>query len=97
MSLVLVLRRAAEDDVREAHSWYESRRVGLGEDFLASVEQGLEQLRFAPTAYTQIHGDIRRVLLKRFPYAVFYVIEPRRIVVLAVLHASRDPARRPRR
>ena len=36
--------------------------------------------------------SIRRALAHRFPYAVYHVVEPRRIVVLGALHVARDPA-----
>ena len=42
------------------------------------------------------HGEVRRAMLSDFPYAVFYRIEARRVVVLAVLHTARDPKLWPR-
>jgi plasmid stabilization system protein ParE len=96
MTRAIVLRPEAVEDLRAARSWYGSRREGLGDELVASVEAVLEQARAAPEAFAMVHGEVRRVLVRRFPHAVFYVIEPRRLVVLAILHASRDPVSWPR-
>ena len=92
MTRPLVLRSVAASEFRETRRWYEERRSGLGEEFAACVEVALGQIRRRPEAYPRIHGNIRRLLTRRFPYAVFYMVEPERVVVLAVFHSSRDPA-----
>ncbi|MSP39496.1 MAG: type II toxin-antitoxin system RelE/ParE family toxin [Deltaproteobacteria bacterium] len=38
-----------------------------------------------------VHGEVRRAIVSRFPFAVFYLVEPSRVVILRVLHTSRDP------
>ena len=40
--------------------------------------------------FARVHGEVRRAVVSRFPYAVFYRVEPKRVVVLAVLHMARD-------
>jgi hypothetical protein len=49
------------------------------------------EIRERPLVYQIVEGDVRRPLTRRFPYGVFFPTEPRRIVVLAVLHTARDP------
>jgi len=39
---------------------------------------------------------VRRAIVSRFPFSIFYLIEPRRVVVLRVLHTARDPKLWPR-
>jgi plasmid stabilization system protein ParE len=75
----------------EAYRWYEEQRTGLGADFVSCVEEGLAKIRTAPEAYPIVHKKVRRLLIKRFPYGVFYVVEQTRLIVLAVLHERRDP------
>jgi len=41
--------------------------------------------------FARVHGEVRRAVVSRFPYAVFYRVEPKRVVVLAVLHMAGDP------
>ena len=87
----LVFRLAAEEELANARLWYEEQRSGLGDEFLACIEAGLERVVATPDAFPKVHSEIRRVLVRRFPYGIFYIVEAERIVVLAIFHASRDP------
>ena len=89
----LIVRRAAERDITSAFGWYQEQAVGLGHEFLRSLDACLASLRRRPRSYPFVHKEVRRALLRRFPYAVFYLAEPERIVVLAVFHVRRDPER----
>ncbi len=96
MALRLVFRRAAGRDLAAAYGWYQAQRTGLGEEFLAAVNASFDLIGQFPEMFVAVHGDVRRAIVSRFPYAVFYRVEPRQIVVLAVLHTARDPRRWPR-
>ena len=85
------LRPAAAADVEEAWRWYEARREGLGDEFLEVVQATLEAIRSHPESSPVIHRDIRRRLLKRFPYGLFYRLVQGQVVVVACFHAKRDP------
>jgi plasmid stabilization system protein ParE len=89
----LLVRPAAAADVEEAYLWYKRQRAGLGEEFLAAVETALVDIVAHPTTYPMIHRDARRVLLRRFPYAIFYRVYGEVVVVLACMHGRRDPSR----
>jgi toxin ParE1/3/4 len=91
MSRRLILRPEAEEDVRQGYLWYEERQAGLGQRFITALDAALAAIQERPEAYHQVEGEVRRALAKRFPYGIFYVVEPQRIVVLAVLHTARDP------
>jgi len=86
-----IVRPEAEQDISEAFDWYEEQRKGLGHEFLLRVEATLDSLVYEPYVYAPIYKDIRRKLLRRFPYGVFYVVGDDNIVVLAVIHAKRHP------
>ena len=88
----VVLRPAAAADVEEAYRWYEERRAGLGEEFLASFETTLNSCLANPNLYPVLHRDTRRALLKRFPYGLYYRVQGERLIVVACFHAKRDPA-----
>ena len=93
----LILRPAAAADVEEAFSWYELQRRGLGDEFLASVNEALHEVAAYPRRQAFVFRDTRRVLLKRFPYAVFYRVYPNAVVVVACMHAKCNPLRWRRR
>lgn len=96
MTPAVILRRRAEQDLEAARAWYEAQENGLGDAFLTEVRERLENIRDFPKAYPTIYRNIRRAVIQRFPYLVFYLETPAKVVVLAVLHASRDPAHWPR-
>ena len=97
MSLPVVLRRRFEQDLAGGYDWYESQRVGLGEELLAAIEGVVAGIERYGEIFAAVHGDVRRAFVPRFPFAIFYVVEPTRIVVLRMLHTSRDPTLWPRR
>jgi plasmid stabilization system protein ParE len=86
-----VLRPAAAADVEDAWRWYEARREGLGDEFLDAVQASLESICAHPEAAPLVHGDIRRLLLRRFPYGLFYRLIRGQVVVVACFHAKRSP------
>src|SRR4051794_24704828 len=91
MSRELILRPEAEADALESYRWYSEQRPGLGEEFLGEIDRALETIRANPEAPRKLYRAFRRVLTRRFPYAVFYGTQGDRIVVFAILHTARDP------
>lgn len=91
MSFEFLIRPEAEADAREAFHWYEEQLPGLGGSFLSELDREFASISVNPEAHARIHLGIRRALLRKFPYGIFYVVETGRIIVLAILHTSRDP------
>jgi plasmid stabilization system protein ParE len=91
VSVRVIFRPAAEQDVDIVFAWYERQRIGLGDQFLRSLSVTVEFIRANPMMYPVVSGSFRRAALKRFPYLLFYTVEPSRVVVIGCLHARRDP------
>jgi len=87
----MIIRPEAEADLATARDWYERQRARLGAELLLCVEEVLERIGRTPEMYRVVHHDIRRVLTRRFPYAVYYRIVGNDVVVLGILHMHRDP------
>ncbi len=87
----LSLRREAKTDLEDATFWYENNVAGLGDSFLDEVEAAFERMRAFPESYPIVHRDLRRCVLSRFPFCIFYSISDETIHIVAILHASRDP------
>jgi toxin ParE1/3/4 len=88
----LISEPRADLDVDAAFGWYENERSGLGLEFLDELRTVYDRMVDGPLKYQELRSGIRRALLRRFPYAVYFVIEGAVVVVLAVLQATRDPA-----
>ena len=91
MTLPLFLRPEAQDDVLAARDWYSQRREGLGEGFVVALDELLDQIAEAPQMHEVVVGEVRRGMIRRFPYVVYYRPLLDRIEILAVLHGSRNP------
>jgi toxin ParE1/3/4 len=87
----LELRPLAKDDLRQAFGWYEERRPGLGESFLASVESALLTIQQFPKIHPRVASTVRRASLSGFPFGIFYRADEDTIFVLAILHNARNP------
>ena len=87
------LHPEAEDEFRDATVWYEHQRKGLGSEFVLCIDEAIERIRHSPEMYLKVHKDIRRIVVRRFPFAVFYEITATEIRILAIFHSRRDPSR----
>lgn len=85
----LIVRPSAEADVRDAAFWYESKREGLGAEFALELDALYERIAENPRQFPEISEGVRRALLRRFPYAVYFVIGDDAPVIVAVLHQHR--------
>lgn len=86
-----VFRPQAQAELFEARDWYEERQAGLGVEFFAAVDAAVSNISERPLTYPRVHNEIRRAILPRFPYAVFFELLDDEIVVLAVIHGRRHP------
>lgn len=85
------IRPEAELDLQEAYSYFEKCRVGLGSDFMDCVGISLAKVSSNCEQYPIVYKSIRRVLINRFPFAIFYKMIDEVIVVFAVLDCAREP------
>lgn len=82
----------ADLDVEASFEWYENQTSGLGLEFLEELRHAYWRILDGPLKYQDLGSGIRREILRRFPYSVYFSIEGGRVVILAVLHVHRDPA-----
>ena len=75
----------------EAAVFYESASARLGLDFLDDIDHVIALLRNHPGLGQRVEKDLRRALLRRFPFSLIYAIESDAIVIVAVAHQSRRP------
>ncbi len=87
----VVIDAEARAEASEAAVFYEHCRPGLGHDFTSAIEEGLRQITQRPRLWRRFKGRFRRYIMRRFPYAIVYAIEPERLYVAAVMHMKREP------
>ena len=87
-----VFHPAALIEYSEAVQYYSERRAELAQAFINAGEGAVYRVRESPTRWQAIEGDIRRCLTRKFPYGILYTIEEDYILILAVMHCSREPS-----
>ncbi len=80
-----------EADLMESYDYYEQQLNGLGAEFLLSVEAVLYQIERSPLHFQKVYKNKRKVNLKRFPFGIFYVVSKETVLILAIIHLTRDP------
>ncbi len=96
MTLVrpVIFTPIARQELIDAQDWYEHESSGLGLHFRAAVEAVVERIAANPDQFPIIYKNIRRALLRRFPYALMFITETdNSLTVIACFHGSRDPMR----
>jgi plasmid stabilization system protein ParE len=81
--------RALRQTIRAAR-WYDRQEAGLGEEFLGEVEATFHRIQKGPQRYRVLYQGLRRALVRRFPYAIFFSHDGSDIVVIVVLHQRRS-------
>jgi plasmid stabilization system protein ParE len=93
MSVPFIITPEAEQDLTDGRDWYERQKDGLGIEFVLAVGAVFERLQANPRMHQIVRKDVRRAVVKRFPYVVFYRALADRTEVIAVHDARRDPKR----
>ena len=91
MTYTLRLLPEVEEDVINGYIWYEAKSRGLGEDFLRMFYASVNEIPWNPLRYPKVYQDFRRHLLRRFPYAIYFILENGQIIVFGLFHCARNP------
>ena len=81
----------ADAELAEARQWYAHQRQDLDLEFMDSVDEALTLVVRNPHLYPIVYRNLRRAVVRRFPFAIFFDIREDEIQVIAVFHSRRDP------
>lgn len=90
MNLPVVLQTAASLDAAAAREFYESKRLGLGFEFVDRLREVIERISIMPELHGSVWPNVRAARLRQFMHVVYYRIHVDRIEVVAILHGSQD-------
>jgi plasmid stabilization system protein ParE len=97
VAFTVVFTEAARAELIEAQDWYEGEASGTGRRFRQALDVLVERLSANPRQFPVVFKNVRRALLRRFPYSLFFVLDEQTLLVIACFHASRDPLQWQRR
>jgi plasmid stabilization system protein ParE len=84
------LSAQARVDLRKAYDWYEGQSAGLGPRFVQAFVQAVDLATERPASFPAVEGDVRRVILSKFPFGVFFRIVADVIRVVRVIDLRSD-------
>ncbi len=87
----LRLDRAARDEFLAAALQYLEVSPRVASAFVQQVEAGLTQIRQTPGVWRVVEGDVRRYLVRQFPFGIYYTLEEGEVIVWAIMHLRRQP------
>src|SRR5689334_18117219 len=87
----VVFHPEAMEDFAEAYAWYAAHGPRLARYFATEVDRGVQLLREAPGRWIPKKGRYGRLLLRRFPFTLFYTFDGTEVTILAVAHQKRRP------
>ena len=87
----LIVRPEAESDLLQGFLWYEGQQPGLGVEFLTEVSRCQQSIEQRPLSFVRIDNTLRRAIVRRFPYALFFLVDAEQISVVAAFHMARNP------
>lgn len=90
MGFELVLLPEVATDLRDISAWYETHHTGLGDDFADAFVATLPLLRRNPLAFAPCYRDFRHVMMKRFPYGIYFRVVDSRVIVFRIFHGARN-------
>jgi len=82
---------AAETEMIEAAKYYENQQKDLGKRFLISIQDGINRIQINPLLYPFVYENVRRCLIKIFPFGILFRISSDQIMIMAVMHLHRNP------
>jgi len=89
--MIVEILEYAKLEIDDAHEYYNLHQDKLGVSFKEDVKSCIDRIVKLPELYPKVSNDIRKSLLHRFPYTVFYAIKKDKILILSVAHQSRKP------
>ena len=89
--MILKLSKIAQTEIEDAKGYYNLQQDNLGVAFKKDIQNTIDNIINFPKLYPNITSNIKRAILHRFPYSIFYTINEDTIIILTVSHQHRKP------
>jgi plasmid stabilization system protein ParE len=91
MSYEIVLRAKAERAIQRAAAWYRNRNPVAAMAFLMAVRRSIQKIAANPAMYHIVERDLRRAIVKGFPYSILFRMDEAEVLITNCVHFSRHP------
>lgn len=86
-----VFHPEASLEFEEAVRFYKDRGLGLGARFSSEVRTTIQKILKTPERWRFLEADVRRCVVRVFPYSVLYTVEAEFMLIIAIMHNKREP------
>jgi plasmid stabilization system protein ParE len=93
MTWEIAYHKEVKGEIKSAYRRYEKEKEGLGEEFAECVHGQIAYLEMNPKIHAKVFKDVRKAVVKRFPFCIYYTIEGDRVFILSVFHTRQNPAK----
>ncbi len=91
MAYKIIINPFAELELEEAKKWYNLQQKNLGNEFVKEIDKTIIRIEQNPLQFPKEREQIRRAVVRRFPYSLFFYVDDFIINIFAVFHSSRNP------
>jgi len=99
MSWEVIVEPEAEQEFKEAVAWYDEKKAGVGQKLSQDIRKIIRRATQNPQRFRLVSRLTRKAQVPRWSYSVYFTLqeETRKLIVVAIFHASRDPGELQRR
>lgn len=95
MQYKFTVTTSAEKEIDENYVWYESKKVGLGEEFFSELDDYFDFIKGNPNLFPKKHkSKYHQATLKRFPFVVIYEVIEKEILILSIFKTPQNPEKK---
>jgi len=87
----ILISKQAHTEIEDAEEYYNLQQNGLGDTYKSDLKNSIENIKRFPNLYPNITTNIKRTVLHRFPYSIFYALKKDIILIISVAHQHRKP------
>ena len=92
MTYKIVIRPRARAEILEAAAWYDEQQAGRGDTFRDALRILISGIAESPLSFPRVQGEMRRAVLRRYRYGVYFRVHDDEVVIVAVVHGNRNPS-----
>jgi len=90
----LIIATKAYNDIETARNWYDNQSSLAGDWFVDEINLYVRNITKNPYRYAMATASVRRCLLKKFPYKIFFSVKSDVVVILRIRHNKQKPLKK---
>jgi toxin ParE1/3/4 len=81
----------AENDFDCSYNYYFDQNPKLAGEFFHHINTGLGNIKKSPFTFREVYKGIRKFIVKKFPFVIYFTVDNQTIKIIAIFHTSRNP------